>query len=59
MDKILEKIGIWSLGIIPLIIGFIYILPLFGVQAVLADNLFWPLLVFFFGLLYTIGYFMK
>ncbi len=56
--EVLEKIGLWALGIIPLIVGFVYILQEAGVVNIVNVGM-WPVLVFLFGLLYTIGYFMK
>ncbi len=51
--EVLEKIGLWALGIIPLIVGLVYILADAGVFTLQVGM--WPVLVFFFGLLYTIG----
>ncbi len=56
--EVLEKIGLWALGIIPLIVGFVYILQEAGVVNIVNVGM-WPVLVFLFGLLYTIGYFTK
>ncbi len=57
--KALDNVmGLWALGIIPLIVGIIYILADLGMFSV--GNLkMWPILVFFFGLFYTIGYYKK
>ncbi len=58
MDKVLDKIGLWALGIIPLLVGFVYILQGAGVINITKVSM-WPVLVFLFGLLYTVGWFSK
>ncbi len=58
MNKILDKYGLWILGVMPLLVGFVYILQDAGVINITRVGI-WPVMIFLFGLLYIAGWFSK
>ena len=60
MSKIIEKNATWFMGIIPLVVGFIFLAQEMGWAAVLpAGVTLWPTLVFLFGLIYVLMAYLK
>ncbi len=57
--KIVEKNEIWFYGIIPLVVGLLFVLEDFGMKVLPAQMTLWPTMVFVFGLVYVLIDLMK
>ena len=59
VSKTVEKNEMWFYGIIPLVVGFLFLLSEFGMQILPTQMTLWPTLVFVFGLIYVFINMMK
>lgn len=59
VSKILEKNEMWFFGLIPLIVGLLFVLRDFGMMILPAQMTLWPTMVFVFGLVYVLVKMMK
>lgn len=59
MNKVIEKNDIWFFGIIPLVVGMLFVFRDFGMQILPAQMTLWPTMVFVFGLVYVLISMMK
>jgi len=57
--KIVEKNEMWFYGIIPLVVGLLFVLRDFGMQILPTQMTLWPTMVFVFGLVYVLIGMMK
>jgi len=59
MNKVMDKNDMWFFGIIPLVVGLLFVLRDFGMQILPAQMSLWPTMVFVFGLVYVLIAMMK
>ena len=59
VSKIVEKNEMWFYGLIPLIVGLLFVLRDFGMMILPAQMTLWPTMVFVFGLVYVLVKMMK
>ena len=59
MNKLMDNNDMWFFGIIPLVVGLLFVLRDFGMQILPAQMSLWPTMVFVFGLVYVLISMMK
>lgn len=59
VTKMIDKNEMWFFGIIPLVVGVLFVLRDFGMQILPAEMSLWPTMVFMFGLVYVLLGMMK